>query len=365
LNKDEQSYNAFGYHASLGDEAVPGRIVLTHFTFRFESEAGVFEAPLKELTLRAGKGNDERLFFSHADQPEWRIITPDSAILAHRVFTWNNHLRSQVTAMANRTVWRNALVVTVGFCLVFGLGCALLSSCAGWVVQAAVNRIPPAAEHDLGDKMYAAAKTEMPIMHDDELVARLNKIYEKLRPGLPDTNLVVKFHIVDSSIPNAFSIPGHILVTRGLFDLINSPDEMAGVMAHEFGHIRKKHVFKKILASYGPSYVLQIAFRNSRGVVATIAQNSQIVLGRSFDRTYEREADDEGWSYLVAAKINPRGMIDMLHQFQNYEHDYALTRHSEVMSTHPPTAARIERLEAHWDAMREKPDFVHLTWSGE
>jgi len=365
LNKDEQSYEAHGYHASLGNEAVLGRITFTQFTLRFEFEGGLFEAPLKELTVRKGRGRDERIFFYHPQQPEWKIASPDSTILSHHVFTWNNHLRNQVTAMAGPTIWRNAIVTTVGFCAAFGLACVLLVSSLGWIVRAAVNRIPPAEERALGDKIYAAAKTELPIMHDEEKVARLNRIFEKLRPGLPDTNMMITFHIVDMSIPNAFSIPGHILVTRGLFDLINSPDELAGVLAHELGHIHRKHIFQKILASYGPAYILKLAFRNSRGVVATIAENSQVVLGRSFDRGYEREADDEGWKYLVAAKINPRGMIDMLHAFQNFEHDYELARHSEVLSTHPPTDVRIERLEAHWNALKEKEDFVHLTWSAE
>ena len=365
MNKDEQSYEAYGYHTSLGNEAVSGRITFTQFTLQFEYEGGLFEAPLKELNVRKCKG--DRILLYHPQQPDWKITTSDSTILSHHVFTWNNRLREQVTAMAGRTIWRNAIVTTAGFCAAVGLISVLLVSSLGWIVHAAVNRIPPTEELRLGDTLYAAARTELPIMHDEEKVARLNRVFEKLRPGLPDTNMTVTFHIVDMSIPNAFSIPGHILVTRGLFDLINSPDELAGVVAHELGHIRKKHIFQKILASYGPSYILKMAFRNSRGVVATIAENSQVVLGRSFDRGYEREADDEGWKYLVAAKINPRGMIDMLHAFQNFEHDYALARHSEVLSTHPPTDVRIERLEAHWTALKDsdKSEFAHLSWTGE
>ena len=149
------------------------------------------------------------------------------------------------------------------------------------------------------------------------------------------------------------------MVTRGLFDLLATPEEMAGVLSHELGHITQKHVFRALISQQGPARVLRAAFRGSGGTLAAVARGSQLMLGRSFSRAYEREADEAGWNYLVAAHINPHGFIDALQKLRDQTEP--LGDKPGVLSTHPPTEDRIRRLEARWEALQDKSGFVNLT----
>ncbi len=358
MSEDALTYDATALHPSLGNEPVTGRIVLTQFTLRFESEAAEVIFPADETTLRVGEDEDEHLYFTHFKQPSWTIVTADYEILNHRLFAKNTHLRRQVEAIFGRKASHKALIITASALVCF----ALIGLSASWVVDKmvrhAVAQISPATEKTLGDKQYNEVKTMVEVTQDPRLIAKLNDIYAQLRLGLPDTNLTVEFHIIEEPVPNAGSIPGHVFVTRGLFGILNTPDQMAGVLAHELGHITQKHVFRRMISRQAPAYLLKSVFRNSRSSMAAIAQTSQFVVGQSFSRDYEREADAEGWKYLVAANINPHGFIEAMQRLQEYE-----GRHFHgvgILSDHPPTEDRIQQLESRWKSLPQKSGFVEL-----
>lgn len=358
MSEDTLTYEATAFHTSLGNEPFTGRLTLTQFTLHFESETAEVTFPASETTIRIGEGDDERLYLSHSKQPSWTIIIDDYEILNHRLFVKNTHLRRQVEAIFGKKAYRKALIITVSALLAF----ALIGLSASWtveqIVRHAVAQISPATEKSFGDKQYEKVKAMAEVTEDPKLIAKLNAIYAQLRLGLPDTNLVVEFHIIEDPIPNAGSIPGHIFVNRGLFDLLNTPDQLAGVMAHELGHITQKHVFRRLISRQAPAYILKTMFRNSRGTMAAVAQTSQFVVGQSFSREYEGEADAEGWKYLVAANINPHGFIEAMQKFQDFEgrHLHA----SAILSDHPPTEDRIHRLESRWKTLPQKSGFIDL-----
>jgi predicted Zn-dependent protease len=355
----EPIYEATAFHPRLGDEPVTGRIVLTQFIFRFESEAVMVEIPYNELAFRLDETQEERLLFYHGQHPNWVICLHGVEILRHRVFTGNNHLHRQVNAIFGKKIWKKALTTTLAF---FGIALAIGLS-ASWmldkIVRFSVNHVSPTFEKNFGDKECKEVKAVVRVSQDPKLIAKLTALMDRLRPGLPDTNMAVEFHIIEMDIPNAGSIPGHVFVTRGLFDLLATPEEMAGVLGHELGHINQKHIFRLIISSQGPGYILKTAFRNSGGTMKTIMESSTFVLGRSFSREYEREADDAGWDYLVAANIDPRGLTDALQKLRDNEYRYGQI--AGILSTHPPTDARIERLEAHWRKLKQKSGFIDLT----
>ncbi|MDB6017577.1 MAG: Peptidase Ste24p [Pedosphaera sp.] len=359
LKKDASFYIAQAFNTSLGSEAIIGSIVCTQFTFRFESETADVEIPYNQLTFQLDEDGDERICFYHAEQPEWTICTADFEILTNRAFTTNSHLRHQVNVIFGRKAWRQAAITTVAFLAIFLAVICFASWGIGQMVRASVNHISPASEKELGDTFALEFKKQVPVSKDPKLMGQLNALYAQLRRGLPDTNMAVEFHVVEMDLPNAFSLPGHVFVTRGLFDLVDTPDEMAGVLSHELGHITEKHVFRQIISSQGPAYVLKTSLGDSHGTFATIAENSQMLLGLSFTREYEREADEAGWKCLVAANINPHGFIEVMQKFLDLE---TREKHAAgIASTHPPTEARVRNLEAHWEKLKQKSGFVDLS----
>jgi len=91
--------------------------------------------------------------------------------------------------------------------------------------------------------------------------------------------------------------------------------------------------------------------------MASLAKTSTFVMGQTFSREYEREADSEGWNYLVAANINPHGFIDALAKLHQFEFKHF---HGAILSDHPPTEDRIAKLELKWRDLPQKTGFVEL-----
>jgi Zn-dependent protease with chaperone function len=359
VKKERSSYSAGAYHPSLGSESASGHITFTQFTLRFESDLANLEVPFNEITIRLGEGDDERLYFDQAKDPEWSIYTSDFEILKDYAFSSNHHLRSQVQQIFGRKLLHKTIIITAAFILLFFIAGFSISWGMGRMVRHVVNNMPSNVEKSLSEKGVEEIQREFTIADDPKLLSKLNLLYTQLRQGMPDTNLTVQFHILETDIPNAFSIPGHIYVTRGMFDLAGTPEEMAGTLAHEFGHINEKHVMRSVVTEHGPAAVLSVIFGRNSGTVGTVVLGSQLLVGRAFSKDFEHEADAEGWKYLVKANINPRGLIDTMEKLKEFEERNHVTTTS-ILDTHPSTQDRIDRLEANWRRLKQKTGFVEF-----
>ncbi len=353
-------FTAEVFHPGLGDQPVPGRIRITQFTLRFESDQVDLEIPLDNLVLRLKENKDmDRLTLRDNRDLNWAICTDDLDILDHRTLSANTRFRRQVDAIHGRQIWWKALGITTAFFAIMLAGGLLISWGAHWMVLFAVAHVSPSMEKSIGDKYYRESLKYMPVSQDPALINRLNSIFDQLRPGLPDPNISIQFHIIETEVPNAASLPGHIFVTRGMFGILDTPDELAGVLGHEAGHITHRHVIRLMISNQGPAKVLKAVFHDASGTVGTIAQTSQFIIGRSFSRDCEREADEAGWNYLIAANINPRGLIDALVKLRN-EEDHTNPK-VDFLATHPDTAKRIERLEGWWNKLPRTTGYVDLS----
>jgi predicted Zn-dependent protease len=93
-------------------------------------------------------------------------------------------------------------------------------------------------ERDLGDAIAEHIIRDFRVIDDDEVTGHLNRIGRRLVNHLPQTNLRFLFHLVDMPDANAFVLPGgRVYVARKLVALAQSEDELAGVIAHEIGHL--------------------------------------------------------------------------------------------------------------------------------
>jgi WD40 repeat protein len=93
-------------------------------------------------------------------------------------------------------------------------------------------------EADLGDAMAEQVAPRITIIQNDELAAYLRTLGNRLVQHLPPTKLNFRFYLIEFPEPNAFSIAGgRVYVSRKLIAMTRSEDELAGVIAHELGHI--------------------------------------------------------------------------------------------------------------------------------
>lgn len=165
------------------------------------------------------------------------------------------------------------------------------------------------------------------------------------RPQLP-----WEFHVVDSSVINAFALPGgKIFFTRGLLSRLTNEAQMAGVLGHEIGHVTALHVNQRI----AQATTLQ-TIATGVGVAAEQTNNQWLqVLGLGtqvgggvyllkFGRDHESEADMLGLRYMTKLGYNPMGQVQVMRILKDASQGGGGT--PEFLSTHPLPDTRIKEL---------------------
>jgi len=339
---------------------VPGTIVFAFWRLRFESEAATIEMPLSRVQIERGGADDGRISFSDPEQPGWSVFTFDQSILERGPLLQQPHTQHQIRDLQSGRELKRRLTVTLGFLGAFALAALAVSMLTGLMVRALVARVPAQWERDLGDGLLAEVKENEVFIEDAKLKAKLDRAVAPLLPVLPKTGTEFKFYILQNPLPNAFALPGgHVMVHSGLIELADRPEELAGVIAHELAHVTQKHGFRKIITDAGPYFIVKIFLGGGRGTMGALGAGSQLLVRQSFSQEYELEADAVGWQYLVAARIDPRGMVDMLKKLKA-EQDKMPFGHVELgaFSSHPATEKRIRRLEAKWNKLKDKSGFI-------
>jgi predicted Zn-dependent protease len=125
-------------------------------------------------------------------------------------------------------------------------------------------------------------------------------------------NLKYQFRVLNSSIPNAFAVPGgFIVINRGLLVTPESEAEMAAVLAHETGHVTAKHSLAAYQRAVAGNILISGVSIVTGGSMAAQALGNVTanLLQSGFSREQEREADALGIDYMVKAGYSPEGMI--------------------------------------------------------
>lgn len=362
MNQPEPDFEAFAFHPDFGNEMAGGRISVDRWALHFQSETMALQIPLDKLLIKLGAKKDNRIYFSDPGQPGLKIFTADDSILEHRAFGQSNPVRHQLTAMfGGRELWRRVRV-TCYFLMVGAVVAWLGSLVMGAMVRVAVNRIPVKWETDMGNSLVEKLSARLPFVTDTNAVAQLAAFAEPLTRVIPAKGIEFKFHILANPEPNAFALPGgHIVVTTGLLNLAGRPEELLGVIAHESAHVTQRHADRHAISGKGPVLMLQVLAGGRNKLLEALAYPTEMLAYESFSQEYEREADSVGWNYLVAAKINPHGMIDMFQKLKASE-DKAMGGHDlPAFDSHPALDKRIGWLNARWDKIPDKTGFIELT----
>ncbi len=168
-------------------------------------------------------------------------------------------------------------------------------------------------------------------------------------PGLDWT-----FTVLDTPMVNAFALPGgYIHVTRGLVALADNEAQLAGVLAHEIGHVTARHSAER----YGSQILAGIA-GIATGILLggeaaqAMGSLSQVALS-SYSRGQEFEADTLGVRYLARAGYDPEAMAAFLGKMQAEARLEATLRgrpesanRFNILQTHPRTVDRVKEAVA-------------------
>ncbi len=239
------------------------------------------------------------------------------------------------------------------------LSAKLAAALAGLCAAALALASPPAAaetdwlsglEQSLGAQQHEQMVQSFGGAYQDpDLQAYVDSIGQFLARTSERPDLDYTFTLLDSPVVNAFALPGgYVYVTRGLLALAENEAQLAGVIAHEIGHVNARHGLNRVGAGiFGQiaSLGLGLLF----GEEAAQIGNTVAELGlRAYSRDQEFEADVLGVKYLTRAGYDPQamaGFLDNLLRHSRLEAEIAGQPGApdafNIMATHPRTADRI------------------------
>lgn len=361
------SFPAMACLPEFGGAMLAGRLTVTEGTLQFACERGAVEWPLAEVELSLGGHNGSHIFIIRRGAPKATLSTSDLALLRHPAFAGHSALRAQAER-AHRQSGRipRPLLAAGAVLLLLVLGLIAVVFEKDPLIHAIARRIPVEWERDFGKSIYEqVTKDHKLVTNHTAYAAQVRVVTNALLPVIARGGLEFQFHIVEDTNLNAFAIPGgHVFIHTGLLASAARPEELAGVLAHEIAHVTQRHGFRELMDTAGLWFVVSSIFGDVQGVTAVLVEGSQFLLNQKFSRNFEREADDVGWDYLVAANINPRGMIDFFATLKREEEKKAAARPGAarvaLLSTHPATAERMDRLEAKWKKLGRQTGFKEL-----
>ena len=166
------------------------------------------------------------------------------------------------------------------------------------------------------------------------------------------------FGVLDSDGINAFAAPGgYIVITRGLYRLLENEAQLAAVLAHEISHVVSKHHLVALQKSVQNDFwselaVMSVKDGKDRDRLDKLVNAGVQLYATGLDRVYEYDADLGGVVLAARAGYDPYALLDVLTTIDSINPDSSdLT---VMLNTHPPTADRLGRLAARMDEKMEK-----------
>lgn len=167
-----------------------------------------------------------------------------------------------------------------------------------------------------------------------------------------------QFHVVkDEETINAFALPGgQIFITLALYNKLQTDSQLAGVLAHEMGHVIQRHSAQQMAkGQLGQMLVLatQIGMSSDQGGGSSAAMIANVVnqmMQLRYSRKDELEADTWGLMLMADANYDPRAMIDVMEILQEASKTSSQT--PEFMLTHPYPENRMQMIK---DYLKKNP----------
>jgi len=345
------AFEAGAFHPDHGTRRVSGTLRIDGGMVGFQGDAGFFAFPLDTVQVTMGGASDRLVFFAHENFPKASIFTADQRILDHPAFAQNPTLTRARERIRTRRL--------VGRCVTLGLLGLIIAAVAGlWfaknpMVTAVARQVPADWEKKLGDTAFAQVSLGSKLITDDAVRKQLEQLAAPLLAVVPQDRYQFKLHIIENPSLNAFALPGgNVAFHTGLLLAADTPEEVLGVLGHELSHVTRQHGMRAMIEGLGLYAIVTTFFGDVSGLAAILVNNAPFLLTQKFSRDHEREADEQGFRYLEAAKLNPRGLITFFAKMRREEEKLkeklpggeALDALS-FLSTHPATAERMARLE--------------------
>jgi beta-barrel assembly-enhancing protease len=250
----------------------------------------------------------------------------------------------QLTRPISRsTILRFAAITAIGLLMVAALGYAMLSM----LPPAVAHMMPQEWRERLGrqaEQSFVGRYSECKSLNGVRAVAILgNRLYAGNADIAPDFTV----SIYNLPVINAFALPGGRIVLSGkLIEAASTPEEVAGVLAHELGHVNNRDPETAIIRLTGLQVLISLATGSDGGTV--LSNLAGLAAFLRYTRAAEIDADDYAQMLLNRAKIDPLGLKRFFESVKRIEEAKKLPIGpiGGILATHPATEERIARIKA-------------------
>ncbi|MDN4987964.1 M48 family metallopeptidase [Bradyrhizobium arachidis] len=203
--------------------------------------------------------------------------------------------------------------------------------------------VPKPIERRIGDASEVQVKTIFRGAACDDAAgqAAFRKLVNRLRDaaGLDDDSMTAG--VLRTSVPNAFALPGgKVYLLSGLLDKAENPDELAGILAHELGHLKHSDNMRGLIYNGGTSFLIGLLFGDVTGSSAVIFA-SRSVVEASYSREAETNADTFAIEIMHALGRSPKPAAELMFRITGKEGGSGL---STILASHPLTEDRLARM---------------------
>src|SRR3984957_4413521 len=201
--------------------------------------------------------------------------------------------------------------------------------------------VPQAFERRLGD----VAERQVKVIFGNKTCnnaagqAAFAKLVNTLRQAA-GLDAPLQTEVLATPVPNAFALPGgKVYLFDGLLAKANTPDEIAGVLAHELGHVRHRDSPRNLIYNGGTSFLIGLLFGDITGSGALIFASRSMVTA-SYTREAEQNADTFAIDVMHKLGSSPKPMGELLFRVTGKQGDQTLS----FIANHPLTEDRLKRM---------------------
>lgn len=229
--------------------------------------------------------------------------------------------------------------------------------------------IPTEKEKNMGRSIDAQVRETYCLPVDPIMEERVEGIGERLARVADRKDVVYRFAVLkgeEKDNYNAFALPGgYIYIFSDLVDALKTDDKIAGVLAHEMGHIEARHPVKRLQGSIGATALMVLT--TQMPAEAKTKNEANAALGQllaAYSRHDERQADELSVKYLKEAGFDPRGSLEALKTLQALRKKGPRVKYSSYRS-HPYVSERLSDIKKDIKGHADFDAYINTTTRGE
>lgn len=224
--------------------------------------------------------------------------------------------------------------------------------------EAGGDVISPQQEYVIGLQIINELRDSGAILDDPQLQQYIQDLGKQLSSHSDNPTLHFAYYVIDDDDINASTLPGgFIVVNSGLILLTQNEDELAGVLAHETGHVTQRHLARQLEDEKDHAF-MNVATMLAAIVAASRASDPDVAVGAlasaqasilqhqiNYTRGDEEEADRVGIATLARAGFQPKGMADFFAEMQKSSSLNGYDKIPEFLLDHPLDLNRMTEAE--------------------